>query len=124
MKTKSDNGFRFDESDIRRCMQKMAIEYTTSAPLWSQGNSEVESLMKPLKKVILTLIVEASGITEIIVNRYGSTPHTKAKVSLVESLFKRKMATSRDKVSDRNKEAAENNIRVIFCKNHPNSPYL
>ena len=68
MKAKSENGFPFDGSNIKKCMQKMVIEYTVSTPLWPKGNSEIESLMKPLKKVILTSIVESSGITEIIVN--------------------------------------------------------
>ena len=74
--------------------------------------------MKPLKKVIMTSVVEEKNwrqdLRRFLLN-YRSSPHTTTKVFPAELLFNRKIRgqlpemTKQSEVTDRQKEATENN---------------
>ena len=119
-KVKSDNGPPFNGSNIRRYFETLGIEYKTSTPIWPQGNSSTESFMKPLKKVIMTSVVEGKNWRQALqrlLKSYRNSPHTTTKVSPAELPFNRKIRgqlpemTKQSKVTDRHKEATENNTR-------------
>ena len=93
-KVKSDNGPPFNGSDIKRYFETLGIEYKTSTPIWPQGNSSVESFMKPLKKVTMTSVVEGKNwhqVLQMFLLSYRSSPHTTTNVFPAELLFNRKI---------------------------------
>eukprot|EP00795_Rhopilema_esculentum_P004014 gene4015-20181_t len=51
VKLKTDNGPPLNGNEFKRYTKALGMEWKPSAPLWPQGNSNVESLMKPIGKV-------------------------------------------------------------------------
>ena len=93
-KVKSDNGPPFNGSDIRRYFETLGVEHKTSTPIWPQGNSSVGSFMKPLKKVIITSVMEGKNWRQALQRfllSYRSSPHTTTDMSPAELLFNRKI---------------------------------
>ena len=56
--THADNGPPFNGCKIRKYMKIHGVEFTTTTHVWPQRNSEVESLIKPLLKAVLTARTE------------------------------------------------------------------
>ena len=91
-KVKSDNGPPFNGRDFERYMNALGIEWTTSTPLWPQGNPHVERFMKPLGKVLKTAQIEGKPWKQELQRfllAYRATPHTTTKVAPSELLFNR-----------------------------------
>ena len=57
-KLTSDNGPPFNGAEFERYMKALNIDWITSTPLWSQGNSNVEDFNKTLVKVSPTAELE------------------------------------------------------------------
>ena len=95
----------------------MAIQHTTSTPLWPQGNSEVEAFMKPLGKAIRTAHLEGRPWKQELSKfflTYRSTPHSTTKVPPAQLLYNReihgKLPTlpHNSKIVNRHREARQN----------------
>ena len=93
-KIKTDNGPPFNGNDFSWYMQILGINWTTSTSLWPQGNSNVESFMKPLGKLIQTSYVEGKNwkreLNKFLL-QYRTAPHTTMKVPPCELLFNRQV---------------------------------
>ena len=129
-KLKSDNGPPFFGNEFHRYIKALGIRHTTSTPLWPQGNSEVESFMKPLGKSICTAILEKrQGQQELhkFLLNYRITPHTTTKVLPAQLLYNRPvkgklpMLPRKHKNINRHREARENDqLRKENAMNYAN----
>ena len=57
---KTDNGPPFNGHKYERYMQVLGTEWQTSTPFWPQGNSNAESFMKLLGKLMKTAQIEGN----------------------------------------------------------------
>ncbi|XP_065054391.1 uncharacterized protein K02A2.6-like [Rhopilema esculentum] len=129
-KLKSDNGPPFFGNEFHRYMKALGIRQTTYTLLWPQGNSEVESFMKPLGKSICTAILEKrqwqQELHKFLLN-YRITPHTTTKVPPAQLLYNRPvkgklpMLPRKHKNISRHREARENDqLRKENAMNYAN----
>ena len=60
-KLKSDNGPPFNGKEFENYMTAPGIKWKPSTPLWLQGNASVESIMRPIGKVMKTSLLEGKN---------------------------------------------------------------
>ena len=97
-------------------MKVLGIDWTTRTPFWPQGNSNAESFMKLLGKLIHTSYVEGKNWNHELhkfLLQYRTTLHATTKVTLCELLFNRKVKgqlpqLTKTRVIDKHKFAKEN----------------
>ena len=93
-KLKSDNGPPFNGKEFENYMTALGIEWKPSTPLWPQGNANVESIMRPIGKVMKTSLLEGKNwrhkLQRFLLN-YRSTPHKATGVAPCELLFNRQI---------------------------------
>ena len=93
-KLKSDNGPPFNGKEFENYMTALGIEWKPSTPLWPQGNANVESIMRPIGKVMKTSLLEGKNwrqeLQRFLLN-YCSTPHKTTGVAPCELLFNRQI---------------------------------
>ena len=91
---KIDNGPPFNGNEFERYTTALGMEWKPSTPLWPQGNSNVESLIKPIGKVLQTAHLEGKnwkqGLQRFLLI-YRTTPHVTTKVPPCELLFNREI---------------------------------
>lgn len=89
---RTDNGPPFNGYEIERYMEALGINWTTSTPLWPQGNAHVERFMKPLGKALQTAKIEGRKWKQELYRfllSYRATPHSTTKIAPCELLFNR-----------------------------------
>ena len=89
---RTDNGPPFNGYEMERYMTALGINWTTSTPLWPQGNAHVERFMKPLGKSLQTAKLEGRPWKQELYRfllSYRTTPHATTKVAPCELLFNR-----------------------------------
>ena len=92
VKLKADNGPPFNGNEFERYAKALGMEWKPSTPLWPQGNSSVESLMKPIGKVLQTAQLEGKNWKQEqqrFLLTYRTTRHVTTKVPPCELLFNR-----------------------------------
>ena len=93
-KLKSDNGPPFNGKEFENYMTALGIEWKPSTSLWPQGNANVESIMRPIGKVMKTSLLEGKNwrqeLQRFLLN-YCSTPHKTTGVAPCELLFNRQI---------------------------------
>ena len=119
-KVVTDNGPPFQSNEFSRYMQMLDIKHEPSTPLWPQGNSDVESFMKPLGKAITIAKIENRPIRQELSRflfSYRTTPHSTTGVPSSQLLFNRKirgklpMLNKDSKTTNRHREAGVQNER-------------
>ena len=116
IKLKTDNGPPFKGTDFERYTKALGMEWKPSTPLWPQGNLNVESLMKPIGKVLQTAQLEGRNWKQELQRfllTYRTTPHVTTKVPPCELLFNRTIRGQlpellAKKVLNKHKQAKEN----------------
>ena len=116
VKLKTDNGPPFNGAEFERYTKALGMEWKPSTPLWPQGNSNVESLMKPIGKVLQTAQLEGKNWKQELQRfllTYRTTPHVTTKVPPCELLFNRTIRGQlpelpAKKVLNKHKQAKEN----------------
>ena len=84
---KTDNGPPFNSEEFKSFLQNMGIKHVTSTPLHPEGNAEVETFMRMLKKSIEISNVEKTDYKEEVIQMlkikrctphpaHGYPPHT------------------------------------------------
>ena len=92
VKLKTDNGPPFNGNEFERYAKALGMEWKPSTPLWPQSNSSVESLMKPIGKVLQTAQLEGKNWKQEqqrFLLTYRTTRHVTTKVPPCELLFNR-----------------------------------
>ena len=122
---KSDNGPPFNVDDYKQYLRTLGFKPEFSAPLWPQGNAQVERFMQPLGKALKTAKIEGRPWKQEL-NRfllqYRTTPHCTTSVPPAELLFNRQVQgklpiLQRKNIVNRHKEARENeDIRQKYNK--------
>ena len=116
VKLKTDNGPPFNGTEFERYTKALGTEWKPSAPLWPQGNSSVENLMKPIGKVLQIAQLEGKNWKQELQRfllTYRTTPHVTTKVHPCELLFNRTIRGQlpelpAKKVLNKHKQAKEN----------------
>ncbi len=93
----SDNGPPFQSEELRRYMGLLDIKHEHSTPLWPQGNSDVESFMRPLKKALTIANIERRPMQQELSKfllSYRNSPHSTTGVPPSQLLFNRKIRGS------------------------------
>ena len=89
---KSDNGPPFNGKEFEKYTKVLGIQWTTSTPLWPQGNAVVERFMKPIGKILKAAEIEGKKWKQELQRfllQYRSTPHQTTGVAPCELLFNR-----------------------------------
>ena len=81
---------------VRRYMIAHGITHRKITPLWPQANVEAETLMKPLKKCLQTVVIDNKdwnqALQQFLLN-YRAAPHCATKIPPATALFDRNIHT-------------------------------
>ena len=113
---KSDSGPPINSQDLKTYTEALGIKWKLSTPLWPRGNANVESVMKPIGKLMKACAIEGTPWKQELQRfllSYRTTPHKTTNVAPCELLYNRTIKgqlpqITKQKCPNKHKIAKEN----------------